>query len=401
MSKSLSMKKCLKNSKESSGAGKSATLENLVKPANWNHFMGILLANSVSMTYRFLKGIKTSQLAVVSMGLMISMASVRAFADSDAKPSLPTITDLSTVTIRLSHSDSQSDKSSPLLQEATDPTVASSTAIESAIDERLAQSQIIDLATQQVLTPEQFVAQLAGQDYVILGEFHDSKAQHKLAYWLLERLQQQRQQGSLLLEMMSVDQQPRIEEAAQLVQFSQRSTIDLNQLKQALAWQDTWDWSLYGAIVSHPIEHDYPLVATNLTTSEVSAMMQRAVPITGYEATSATVKATIKDSILANHNLDGASAEDMAVVDKMVEIQQHRDRRMAEKILSSPSPSLLLTGNFHAQKAVGVPVHLADLQHHQPNTKQGVVVKMVTSLEDLSADPPTNDADYAWIISDD
>ncbi|WP_227430990.1 ChaN family lipoprotein [Psychrobacter sp. I-STPA6b] len=255
----------------------------------------------------------------------------------------------------------------------------------------LTNSQIIDLATQQSLTPQQFLEKLASQDYVILGEYHDNKAQHQLAYWLLDSLNQQRPQGSLLLEMLTVDQQPLVNKA------TQNPPQNLEQLSKALNWQSSWDWDLYGKIVQHPIHHHYSLVATNLTKPEVSTLMQGAEPIKGYDSTTPAIKATIRNSILDNHHLDNASDEDMVIVNRMVEIQQFRDRRMAEKILSAPSPSLLLTGNFHAQKSVGVPIHLSDLQYNQSNPKQGVIVMMVSKTDDLS----TDDADYAWVIDAD
>ena len=321
---------------------------------------------------------------VASLCLMLSSATPMVYAHTDAMLDVATLTDHSSVTMRPSAAN-----------------MIGNEALSKATQRTLAQSQMIDLATKQVLTPEQFVAQLARQDYVILGEFHDSAAQHKLAYWLLDSLNKQRKQGSLLLEMMTVDQQPNIDKLAQSIELTELNpqVIDLNELKQALAWQSGWNWQFYGNIAAHPLKHHYPLIATNLTRSEISAMMKEVVPVQGHDSTNQTVKASIKDSILANHHLDNASDEDMQVVNKMVEIQQHRDRRMAEMILSSPAPSLLLTGNFHAQKAVGVPLHLADLQYDQRIKKQGLVVMMVDSLEDIDGDDAAKDADYAWVIT--
>lgn len=346
--------------------------------------------------------LKAYHAARTGVGLMSAMVSMTLMANvgttSNVVPTLPTLTDSSTVSYRASKSTRLLDQATPNATSTSNPAMLNNSVGTSEVKAALTHSHIIDLKTNQTLTPEQLVNQLAGQDYVILGEFHDSKAQHKLAYWLLESLNRQRPQGSVLLEMMTVDQQPLIEQVAE---SAKTTSIDLNQLNQALAWQSSWDWRLYGGIVSHPIEHGYPLIATNLTKAEVTAMMKESLPIQGYDSTRPAIKALIQDSILANHNLDNASDEDMIVVNKMVEIQQHRDRRMAEKLLSAPTPSLLLTGNFHAQKAVGVPLHLADLQQGQRIKKQGAVVMMIDSLEDLKADTPTDSADYAWVITGD
>ena len=141
--------------------------------------------------------------------------------------------------------------------------------LQPSLSRQLVKSQIIDLTNDKNLTEAEFVQQLARYDYVILGEYHDSYAQHQLALWLLEALHKQRPQASLLLEMLRVDQQPMVDEVLQ------RDVMDLSELKQSLKWQSSWDWGLYGKIVEHPVKHHYELVATNLSTAEVSSLMQK------------------------------------------------------------------------------------------------------------------------------
>lgn len=235
-----------------------------------------------------------------------------------------------------------------------------------------------------------FLATLAQADYIILGEYHDSTPQHRLASQLLQDLHQKRPQGSLLLEMLSIDQQPAIDKTAQ-------NPPKFAKLPTALGWQRSWDWNLYGQIVAQPFLLNYPLVATNLTKAEVKTLMQGAEPLKGYLSTSDTIKAVLKARILKAHGFDDTALDkaDEKIIDNMVAIQQFRDRRMAEKILSSPKPALLLTGNYHAQKSVGVPMHLADLEYGKtPLT--GVVVLMSKTQGEFE---PT-DADFIWTIAE-
>lgn len=249
---------------------------------------------------------------------------------------------------------------------------------------------IIDTRTAQAIEFDELVAQLSTADYIILGEYHDSTPQHRLASQLLQDLHKERPQGSLLLEMLTIDQQPAIDKA-----YSSPQTVD--KLPKALNWQRSWDWNLYGQIVAQPFLLNYPLVATNLTKAEVKTLMQGAEPLKGYLSTSDTIKAVLKARILKAHGLDGGELDkaDARLVDNMVAIQQFRDRRMAEKLLSSPKPALLLTGNYHAQKSIGIPMHLADLQYGKPPLT-GVVVLMSKTQGEFE---PT-DADFIWTIAE-
>lgn len=252
------------------------------------------------------------------------------------------------------------------------------------------ESTIIDTATNTPIDYPAFLMKLAWADYVILGEYHDSISQHRLAGQLLKDLHKQRPQGSLLLEMLTVDQQANIDK------LTQKSALPhTKKLAKALNWQTSWDWSLYEQIVTQPFEFGYALVGTNLTKNEIQILMQGAEPLNGHLSTSDDIKTTLKQRILTAHSFDKnpPNKTDEAVVDNMVAIQQFRDRRMAEKILASPKPALLLTGNYHAQKHIGIPMHLIDLTHRQVKPT-GVVVLMSKTANEFKAE----DADFIWII---
>lgn len=261
-------------------------------------------------------------------------------------------------------------------------------------------NQIINLQTQQTISFHDFVKQLAEYDNVILGEYHDRVNQHILATQLLDNLQKIRPQGSLLLEMLSVEQQDFVN------QTQQNPPKNLNKLATLLNWQKSWDWQLYGDIVKHPFLYNYPLIATNLTKTEVKILMQGAEPIKGYQSTKPLIKQHIFNTIIKNHDMksDALDESDKRLVNHMVEIQQFRDRRMAEKMLSAPKPTLLLAGNYHAQKNIGVPIHLQDLtqdlaDNDPKKSSKTAVVMMLSNTAELG-EIDTTKADFAWVIAE-
>ncbi|WP_019520754.1 ChaN family lipoprotein [Faucicola boevrei] len=261
-------------------------------------------------------------------------------------------------------------------------------------------NQIINLQTQQTISFHDFVKQLAEYDNVILGEYHDRVNQHILAIQLLDNLQKIRPQGSLLLEMLTVEQQDFVN------QTQQNPPKNLNKLATLLNWQKSWDWQLYGDIVKHPFLYNYPLIATNLTKTEVKILMQGAEPVKGYQSTKPLIKQHIFNTIIKNHDMkaDELDESDQRLVNNMVEIQQFRDRRMAEKMLSAPKPTLLLAGNYHAQKNIGVPIHLQDLtqdlaDNDPKKSSKTAVVMMLSNTAELG-EIDTAKADFAWIIAE-
>ena len=72
----------------------------------------------------------------------------------------------------------------------------------------------------------------------------------------------------------------------------------------------------------------------------------------------------------------------------MLAVQQQRDRRMAERLLSAPTPSLLLAGGWHVRKDVGVPLHVVDVGEPRAPT--------VLMLAEQGDEVTQAMADYVW-----
>ena len=240
--------------------------------------------------------------------------------------------------------------------------------------------QIVDLRTGARLTPEQLVERLAAAPRVLVGERHDNPDHHALQLWLLRALAAQRPQGSLLLEMLTPDQQIKVDQVRASVAAGQPPQDMLG----ALAWQPGWAWSLYEPLVQHALRQPYPLLAANLERREIMQIYAQVPQLQGQASTAMPAREALFKQIRQSHcNLLPESQ-----LPAMLAVQQQRDRRMAEALLAAPEPSLLLAGAFHVRRELGVPLHLQDL-----GAADGLQVLI---LAEVGSQVAAQSADYVW-----
>ena len=237
--------------------------------------------------------------------------------------------------------------------------------------------EIRDLRNGQVLTAQELLERLAKPARLIVGEQHDNRDHHQLELWLLQSLGEQRPQGSLLLEMITPDQQPRVDDV-------RHASTPPSNLPAALDWQEGWDWALYGPIVRFALTQPYPLLAANLDNLDVRAVYAKPPALSGSRSNAASVK----DELLAEISDSHCGLLPTSQMPAMLAVQQQRDRRMAERLLAAPTPSLLLAGAYHARKDVGVPIHVLDLGQAQAPT--------VLLLAEQGTEVTAAMADYVW-----
>ncbi|WP_242207050.1 MULTISPECIES: ChaN family lipoprotein [unclassified Pseudomonas] len=237
--------------------------------------------------------------------------------------------------------------------------------------------EIRDLRSGQVLTAQQLLVRLAAPERLIIGEQHDNADHHVAQLWLLRALGEQRPQGSLLLEMLTPDQQPKVDAVRQ-------AASPPSGLPETLAWQEGWDWNLYGPIIRFALTQTYPLLAANLENSEIRAFYRHPPLLNGAHSNAPSVKETLLEQIAESHC--GLLPESQ--MPAMLAVQQQRDRRMAERLLAAPKPALLLAGAWHARKDVGVPLHVVDLGAIESPT--------VLMLAEQGGEVTAAMADYVW-----
>ncbi|MFG0408342.1 ChaN family lipoprotein [Pseudomonas sp. FYR_11] len=236
--------------------------------------------------------------------------------------------------------------------------------------------QVVDLGSGQVISPDQLVQRLATAPRVLVGEKHDNPDHHALQVWLLRALQSQRAQGSLLLEMLQPEQQPLVDRLK-----GQPLPADL---PKALAWEEGWDWQLYGPIVRAALQQQIPLLAGNLSPGEMRQAYRQPPPLAGEKTNAATVRARLLQQVRAGHC--GMLPESQ--LPAMLAVQQQRDRRMAKRLLAAPQPALLFAGAYHVRKDLGVPLHLSDLG--APGASK------VLMLAEVGEKVEAGEADYVW-----
>lgn len=237
--------------------------------------------------------------------------------------------------------------------------------------------EILDLHSGERLTAQELLARLAKPSRLIVGEQHDNRDHHELQRWLLQALGERRPQGSLLLEMLTPDQQLRVDD----VRHASTQPADL---PGALAWQSGWDWNLYGPIIRFALTQPYPLLAANLDTVEVRALYAQPPALSGTRSNAAPVKSELLAQISESH----CGLLPQSQMPAMLAVQQQRDRRMAERLLAAPTPSLLFAGAYHARKDIGVPIHVLDL-----GAPEAPVVLM---LAQQGGEVTAAMADYVW-----
>jgi uncharacterized iron-regulated protein len=239
---------------------------------------------------------------------------------------------------------------------------------------------IRELQSGRMLTPRQLVDRLAVAQRVLVGEQHDNPDHHALELWLLQALDDQRPQGSLLLEMLTPDQQGRVD----TVQRDIRQGRYPANLTAELAWQQGWDWTLYGPVMRFALAQPYPVLSANLAAEEMGAIYHQRPALSGIRSTAAEVREHLLAQVRDSHC--GLLPED--ALPAMLAIQQQRDRRMARRMIDAPSPAMLLAGSYHVRKDLGVPLHMLDLGSSED--------PVVLLFAQVGSDVKPDSADYVW-----
>ena len=113
-------------------------------------------------------------------------------------------------------------------------TAAATTAAPASAQDVRQLGEIVDLRSGQRLSAEQLLARLATAPRVIVGEQHDQLSHHQIEQWLLQQLQGQRPQGSVLLEMLNPDQQAKVDKVKPWLQTD--PVVRPEHVAELLAW---------------------------------------------------------------------------------------------------------------------------------------------------------------------
>jgi uncharacterized iron-regulated protein len=255
--------------------------------------------------------------------------------------------------------------------------------------------QIYRIADGARISEAAFVAEVSRADFVLIGEQHDNREQHRLQARLVAALEQQSESPrAVAFEMIPAWRQ------LDMVEYL-AANGDPSGLGEAIAWDASgWpDWSWYQPITEAALAGDAQIVAADLGIAEKrAAFVQGAqafrsafVQRTGLgEPWPAPMMVSLQDELRAAH-CDRVSGR---IVIGMMRVQRARDAMMADRLAatSGKGGGTLIAGNGHVRKDRGVPWYLARLRPGARTVSIGLL-----EVRDDVPEPPTDlPYDYVW-----
>jgi len=237
-------------------------------------------------------------------------------------------------------------------------------------------SQIFNAKNQEIGF-ENLINEISEFDIVLIGEYHNKKAIGEAEAKIVRELNS-RKKMAVAFEMISSDKQPNLAAAKGKTGSALKSAID---------WDDKWKFAAYRPVLETAAANSQ-ILGANLSSAEINQIYEGAYPVNGTISTTNDVKKRIRARIVESHEL-ADDAENAQMLDTLVQIQQYKDRRMAD-VLVQNAPSILIAGKFHTNKNVGVPLHIKEFKRNL----RAVTLAIVDEDEQINA----AESDYIWIL---
>lgn len=213
--------------------------------------------------------------------------------------------------------------------------------------------------------PDVLTAALQGQRVIFLGEVHDNAVQHALRIEVLRRLVAAGERPAIAFEQFDRERQSDIDRARR------ERPRDAGYLIEQGGGAKTWRWEFYRPFVQLALDFDLPIVAANLSRKDAMKLSTEgwsvlfdaaAIEKLGIERLPAEIRAAHQREIQRGH-CDLIPAGDLPA---MARAQIGRDLVLAQSIRPYLAQGVvLLTGNGHVRKDIGVPAWLTaeELSH--------------------------------------
>lgn len=230
--------------------------------------------------------------------------------------------------------------------------------------------------TASFIDSDDLAAAVVDADYLLLGEVHDNPRHHQLQAWLISVFAGAPQSVTVGFEQINSDQ------AAPLAQYLLEFPGSAADLGAAIAWSESgWpQWSIYEPVFQQALDRGWRPVPLMFASDKSMAIVE-----TGFGA---VLDVNALDALQPGTALSPAQiAETEALMrrshcdklpeeylPKMVTIQTARDAHMAWKQVESGPRGILIVGDGHARKDLGIPLFLRRL-------KPGATIKVVSMAE--------------------
>ena len=228
------------------------------------------------------------------------------------------------------------------------------------------------------------LATLLPADALLLGEQHDAPAHQQLQRQTVQWLAARGELAALALEMAEQG----------------RSTAGLPRdaseadVQHALAWRDAgWPWKTYRLVVMAAVRAGVPVLGANLPAArQREAMRDAALDARLPPAALAEQQQRMRDGHC------GLLPESQ--IGPMTRVQIARDIAMADTVRAARQPGrtvLLVAGNGHVHRALGVPLHLPpDLTTKVLSAQSGQAQAAIDSEVTDTLPAHTSGADLLW-----
>lgn len=203
---------------------------------------------------------------------------------------------------------------------------------------------------------------LPNPQVLLLGEVHDNAQGHRLRLAELQRRVAAGWRPVIVMEQFDRDNQDLLTRAT-------RECADPDCIIRVME-QPRWDWSLYRPVLDLAINYQLPLVAANLSPADASRIVRDGIKWSMPPAMVGTyLAAPVPADIVEGQGREIQQSRCNMLPDMMlggiVNAQVARDIWMAKLIRDqAPRDVVLLAGNDHVRKDIGVPrwLKLADPQ---------------------------------------
>ena len=228
------------------------------------------------------------------------------------------------------------------------------------------------------------LATLLPADALLLGEQQDAPAHQQLQRQAVQWLAARGELAALALEMAEQG----------------RSTAGLPRdaseadVQRALAWRDAgWPWNTYRPVVMAAVRAGVPVLGANLPAArQREAMRDAALDARLPPAALAEQQQRVRDGHC------GLLPESQ--IGPMTRVQIARDIAMADTVRAARQPGrtvLLVAGNGHVHRALGVPLHLPpDLTTKVLSAQSGQAQAAIDSEVTDTLPAHTSGADLLW-----
>ena len=218
-------------------------------------------------------------------------------------------------------------------------------------------------ATPSAREDERLAAELAKRPVVLLGEVHDNIVQHRMRAAALQRFLETGALPAIAFEQFDRERQADIDRARREVPPEGSALAD-HVIAQARAPKDSWNWDAYRPFVELALKYDLPIVAANLSRAAAARVSREGPNAVFPEAERTELGLERFDDIVAAHEqivqVGHCDMLPKSALPGLARAQIARDAVLAKSLKPYLARGvILLTGNGHARRDIGVPRHFA------------------------------------------